>query len=140
MPDYANFDGTPYDNGDHKDFRFDAWRVASNVAVDYAWHAADPWEVEESNRLLDFFYGQGIDKYANQFTRDGKPLSNDHSTGLVAMNAVAALAATNNKAPQFVQALWDAPIPSGQYRYYDGMLYMLALLHTSGNFRIYAPK
>src|ERR1041385_4568001 len=36
MPDYANFDGTPYGTDDHKDFRFDAWRTLSNVAVDYA--------------------------------------------------------------------------------------------------------
>ena len=53
---------------------------------------------------------------------------------------VAALAATTDKAPQFVEALWDAPIPSGKWRYYDGLLYMLALLHVNGSFRIYAPK
>ena len=34
----------------------------------------------------------------------------------------------------FVQALWDATIPSGTWRYYDGMLYMLGLLHVSGKF------
>jgi len=34
-----------------------------------------------------------------------------------------------------VDKLWQAPIPSGQYRYYDGTLYMLALLHVSGNFK-----
>lgn len=138
MPDYAEFDGTPT-GGEHKDFRFDAFRVASNVAVDYAWFAADPWEVEQSNRLLEFFYTQGIDRYVNQYTLDGKPLSSDRSTGLMAMNAVAALAATTDKAPQFVEALWEARIPSGRWRYYDGLLYMLALLHVSGNFRIYPP-
>jgi oligosaccharide reducing-end xylanase len=56
------------------------------------------------------------------------------------MNAVAALAATTDKTPQFVEALWEARIPSGKWRYYDGLLYMLALLHVSGNFRIYAPQ
>jgi oligosaccharide reducing-end xylanase len=39
-----------------------------------------------------------------------------------------------------VQALWDAQIPSGKWRYYDGMLYMLGLLHVSGSFRIYTPQ
>jgi len=139
MPDYAGFDGTPT-GGEHEDFRFDAFRTASNVAVDYAWFAADPWEIEQSNRQLDFFYSQGIDEYVNQYALDGKPLSSDRSTGLIAMNAVAALAATSDKAPEFVQALWDARIPSGKWRYYDGMLYMLALLHVSGNFRIYPPQ
>lgn len=58
MPDYAEFSGAPYGTGDHKDFRFDAFRNASNVAVDYAWFAADPWEIEQSNRLLGFFTGR----------------------------------------------------------------------------------
>ena len=137
MPDYAGFDGTPT-GGEHKDFRFDAFRTASNVAVDYAWFAADPWQVDQSNRQLGFFDSQGIDRYVNQYALDGKPLSSDRSTGLIAMNGVAALAATTGKAPEFVQALWDARIPSGRWRYYDGLLYTLALLHVSGNFRIYA--
>ena len=139
MPDYANFDGTPYGTDDHKDFRFDAWRTLSNVAVDYAWWAADPWQVEQSNRVLEFLASQGIDSYANQFTLDGKPLSGDHSTGLVAMAAVAALAADPETGRPFVQELWDAQIPSGKWRYYDGMLYMLGMLHIGGNFKIYTP-
>jgi oligosaccharide reducing-end xylanase len=141
MPDYAEFSGAPRTQDVyHKDFRFDAFRVASNVAVDYAWFAADPWEIEQSNRLLEFFYSQGIDQYVNQYSLDGKPLSGDRAQGLMAMNAVAALAATTDKAPKFVAALWNAPIPTGHWRYYDGMLYFLALLHVSGNFRIYTPS
>ncbi len=138
-PDYANFDGTPT-GGEHKDFRFDAFRVASNIAVDYAWFAADEWEIEQSNRMLDFFYSRGIDSYVNQYTLDGEPLSSDRSPGLIAMNAVAALASTSEHAPAFVQALWDTKIPTGKWRYYDGLLYFLALLHASGKFQIYAPQ
>ena len=138
MPDYANFDGSAYTpSSDHKDFRFDAFRIGSNVAVDYAWFAADAWEVDQSNRLLQFFAGQGVSTYGNQYTLDGKPLGKDHSPGLVAMNAVAALAATSGQRQAFVQALWDQSIPSGQWRYYDGMLYLLGLLHVSGHFQIY---
>jgi oligosaccharide reducing-end xylanase len=141
MPDYAEFDCSPTDpwGGGHDAFRFDAWRNGMNVAVDYAWFAADEWEVEQSNRLLDFFHSQGIGSYANQFTLDGEPLCSDHSLGLVAMNAVAGLAATTDKTSDFVQELWDACPPAGKWRYYDGMLYMLSLLHASGNFRIYPP-
>ncbi len=140
MPDYSNFDGTPYGTDDHKDFRFDAWRTLSNVAVDYVWFAADPWQVEQSNRVLDFLASQGIDSYPNQFALDGTPLSADHSTGLVSMAAVAALAADPEKGKPFVQELWDTQIPSGKWRYYDGMLYMLGMLHVSGNFRIHTPQ
>jgi oligosaccharide reducing-end xylanase len=35
-----------------------------------------------------------------------------------------------------VDALWNAEIPSGRGRYYDGLLYFLSLLHCSGQFRI----
>jgi len=139
-PDYATFDGKPMDpfsGAGHKDFRFDAWRVAMNIAMDYLWFARDAWAVQQANRLLDFFYRQGIDRYGNQFTVDGKALGNDHSAGLVAMNAVAAVAATHDKRKDFVEALWNTPIPCGTYRYYDGLLYLLALLQVSGNFKIY---
>ncbi|HJR80042.1 MAG TPA: glycosyl hydrolase family 8, partial [Anaerolineales bacterium] len=139
MPDYANFDGTPYGSDEHKDFRFDAWRTLSNVAVDHAWFAADPWQVEQSNRVLNFLASQGIDSYPNQFALDGTTLSGDHSTGLVAMAAVAALAADPEIGKPFVQELWDARIPSGTWRYYDGMLYMLGMLHVSGHFKVHAP-
>ncbi len=136
MPDYANFDGTPYGSEDHKDFRFDAWRTLANVAVDYAWFAADSWQVGQSNRVLDFLASQG-DSYPNQYTLEGEPLSNDHSTGLGAMAAVAALAADPEKGAPFVQALWEEQIPSGKWRYYDGLLYFMSLLHASGHFNIY---
>lgn len=138
-PDYTHFDGTPISPwpGGHDDFRFDAWRVAMNSAMDYVWFAKDPREVTQANRMLDFFYSQGIETYGNQYTLSGKKLSNDHSPGLVGMNAVAALASTNENRKEFVRALWNTPIPRGIYRYYDGMLYMLAMLQVSGNFRIY---
>lgn len=139
MPDYANFDGTPHAFGgdDHTVFRFDAWRTTMNIAVDYAWFGADEWEVEQSNRILGFFYEEGIGTYANQYTLDGKSLSSDHSPGLVAMNAVGALAATTGHRTEFVEELWNLQPPSGQWRYYDGVLYMLGLLHVSGQFKIY---
>ena len=41
---------------------------------------------------------------------------------------------------EFVEALWDTPVTTGQWRYYDGMLHLLGLLHCSGEFRIWAPR
>ena len=139
MPDYSSFDGTPTSrfDGGNDDFRFDAWRVGMNVALDYAWFAKDPWEVMQSNRLLNFFHAQGIGKYGNQYKLDGKILGDDHSVGLVAMNAVACLASTNENRKEFVEELWNTPVPSGPYRYYDGLLYMMAMLQVSGEFKIH---
>jgi oligosaccharide reducing-end xylanase len=142
-PDYANFDGTPYSgswNAGAANFRFDAWRAAMNWSVDWAWWAKDPRQRELSDRLQAFFASQGMASYGNQFTLDGKQLGAEHSTGLVALNAVASLAATNPRAKDFVKALWETPIPSGQGRYYDGTLYLFALLHCGGEFRAWAPK
>lgn len=89
--------------------------------------------------MLDFFYSQGIGKYGNLYTLDGKKLGDDHSPGLMAMNAVAALAVSHEMRRYFVAELWKTPIPSGVARYYDGLLYMLAMLHLSGNFIIHDP-
>jgi oligosaccharide reducing-end xylanase len=142
-PEYANFDGSPWAapwKTNSVDFRFDAWRAAMNWSVDWSWWAGDIRERELSDRLLAFFASQGITNYGNQFTLDGRTLSADHSTGLVAMNAVAALAATTPRAGQFVAELWNAPVPDGPYRYYDGMLYMLGLLHCGGEFRVWPPR
>jgi oligosaccharide reducing-end xylanase len=138
-PDYSRFDGTPYNpwGGGNDNFQYDAWRVGMNVAVDYLWFKEDAWEVTQSNRLLNFFYSKGMNQYGAVYTLNGKQLSQDHSAGLVAMNAVAALASTNENRKEFVQQLWDVEIPRGKYRYYDGMLYMLGMLHVSGNFKIY---
>jgi oligosaccharide reducing-end xylanase len=43
-PDYANFDGVPVagQDGTHDDFRYDAWRVVMNMAVDFSWFSRDP--------------------------------------------------------------------------------------------------
>jgi oligosaccharide reducing-end xylanase len=141
MPDYAHFDGSPVDpwGGGSNDFRFDAWRVGMNVALDYAWFAKDPWAVTQSNRLLNFFHSQGIRTHGNLFTLEGKKLGDDHSAGLVAMNAVACLAATDPRRSEFVEELWNTLTPGGPYRYFDGLLHMLAMLQVSGNFRIYDP-
>ncbi len=140
-PEYANYDGTPWAvewNKMSVHFSYDSWRTAMNWSVDWAWWAADPREQQLSDRLQAFFESQGV-HYGNQFTLDGRPLSMDHSDGLTAMNAVVSLAATQPRARGFVEALWNMPVPSGEWRYYDGMLYMLALLHCGGEFRIWGP-
>jgi oligosaccharide reducing-end xylanase len=139
MPDRSNFDGTPLTGFDGKPepFAADSWRCISNWSVDYSWWHKDPREAELSARLQKFFYGQGVDTFANRFTLDGKPLTATHSTGLAATAAVGSLAAPDGPpAKAFVDALWNTPVPSGELRYYDGLLYLMSMMHASGNFRI----
>jgi oligosaccharide reducing-end xylanase len=140
-PDYANFDGTPFSRGTYSrsaDFSYDARRTQMNWSVDWSWWQKDPREQALSNRLQEFFKSQGMDTYGCQFTLDGQPLDNNHAKGLVATNAVASLAATNALAKEFTEALWNMPVPLAfNERYYEGLLYMMAMLHCSGEFRIW---
>jgi len=140
-PAYANFDGTPHATKFPQStiFGYDSWRTASNWSVDWSWWRKAPQEQQLSDRIQAFFRAQGLSTYSDLYTLDGKSVLNHHSPGLVATNAVASLAATDPNSKEFVQALWDTPIPSGQGRYYDGMLYLLSFLHCSGEFRIWKP-
>ena len=149
-PTYANFDGTPHKNmfPQSGEFGYDAWRTASNWSVDWSWWHKAPAEQELSDRIQMFFESQGIDKYRPVYSLEGKDMGatpgvthENHPEGLVGTNAVASLAATNKKrAKDFVEALWNAPVPSGHGRYYDGMLYLMSLMHCGGEFRVWLPK
>ena len=138
-PNYSYFDGRPYNDDYHGQFRYDAFRVGANIGMDYVWFHPSEWYREQANRQLTFFTSQGMDDYKAEYSLDGTPLVGHRSTGLIATNAVLAYAADPEIGQPFVQALGDASIPTGRYRYYDGLLYMLGLLQASGNFRIYEP-
>lgn len=136
-PDYAGFDGAPVDYDGHGDFRFDAHRTAVNWAVDWSWWRADPGAVARTDRLQAFFESEGVERYANQYRIDGKPLSSDRSTGLIASNGAASLAASHPRAKKFVKAMWELQPPRGKWRYYNGLLEFMGFLHASGRFRVH---
>ncbi len=141
-PDRNNFDATQIvgRNGVPTPFSYDSWRSASNWSVDYSWWKKAPKETELSDHIQKFLISQGISTFEDRYTLDGKPLSTRHSVGMVATTAVGSLAATagpNSKA--FVEELWNAPVPTGEQRYYDGLLYLMSMMHCSGNFRVIMP-
>ena len=141
--DYTNFDGTPHAtafNPNAANFSYDSWRTASNWAVDQAWFAANPNARVLSDRIQAFLAGQGIHTFADQYTLAGVPLSKRHSAGMVATTATSGLSASDNAVRRaFLAELWNTPTPSGEQRYYDGLLYFFSMLHTTGNFRIWMP-
>lgn len=141
-PEYANYDGTPVTSSFNQrsgTFGPDSWRTAANWSVDWSWWQADPRERVLSDRIQAFFESQG--RYGNRYQLDGTPIDTTHSTALVATNAIVSLAATDReRAARFVDELWNAEIPSGRYRYYDGMWYIMSLLHVSGEFRVWTPR
>jgi len=146
MPDCTSFDGTPIPNcAGGTIFAYDAWRAISNVAVDYAWWVGDANGAPIGNQVtwvnqLQTFFGTRRPSYQNRWNLDGTPVGSDfNSPGHVTMNAVAGLAGNTTRVWDFIEDVWNVSVPTGQYRYYDGMLYMMGLLHLSGNFRMYAP-
>jgi len=138
-PERSNFDETQIvaRDGTPTPFSYDSWRSVSNWSVDYNWWQKDQRETILSDRIQKFLFAQGIDKFADQYTLDGKPLSTRHSVGMASTAAVGSFAATSSPVSKaFVEALWNTPTPSGEQRYYDGLLYLMSLMHCSGNFRI----
>jgi len=131
-------------NNESGRFAYDSWRVGGNVGMDWAW-MMQPGNLlrARADALISHFYAQGPSQYLALWQRDGTKGTGHHSPGLVAMNAVATLAATDrvkDQAKAMVEELWNTSLPKGKYRYYDGLLYTFALLHLSGEYKIHMPR
>jgi oligosaccharide reducing-end xylanase len=136
MPVRADFDGTPLAGWDT--FQPEGYRAQINVVIDQIWSGGDPWNVTESNQLLAFFTGQGISTYGRIFSLDGTTvLDPDHDPSLVVANGISALASTNTDRSSYVSAVWNMDTPTGDARYYSGILELVALLILSGQFQVY---
>jgi oligosaccharide reducing-end xylanase len=94
----------------------DKIRVVANIMMDWNFFAADPWQK---------------DTYAPAYGAREKNVG-ANAEGFCASLLGFGLPASSGK--PFVDKIWSAGIPSS---YWDGTLYMLALLHVSGNFRLY---
>lgn len=145
MPDYAEYNGSPRKNSGHEDFLYDAWRCIMNMAVDFSWFRPEGVDYTDLvNRQHNFLakVNGGVPNYYSVYTLDGqeKNGNKDHSPGLVACNATGALASNQMVAWEFIDDFMATAIPTGKYRYYDGLLYYLNFLHVSGNFKIWKPK
>jgi oligosaccharide reducing-end xylanase len=141
-PDRSNFDMSAMTGRDGRpvQFGYDSWRTVSNWSVDYSWWGKDAREPVLSDRVQKFLFGQGIHSFADRYTLDGKPLSTRHSPGMVAAAAVGSLAATPGEVSKaLLEELWNMPVPAGEQRYFDGMLYLMSMMHLSGEFRVIEP-
>jgi oligosaccharide reducing-end xylanase len=140
-PDYANFNGTPNTGGNgqtHDQFRFDAWRVPMNMAIDLAWTGPDARLQAQVDKYHAFFGGRiGADNIPNAlFLLNGTVATDDTgpSTALAATLASAAFTSSAQNRADFVENLWNTPQQSGTYRYYQETVYTLGLLATAGWF------
>jgi endo-1,4-beta-D-glucanase Y len=116
-PDYANFNGTPNTGGsDHDQFRYDAWRVVMNMAIDYEWGSQDQrlkTQIEKYHSFFTAHLGDGNVQNA-LFALNGTGASGNGSTALTATLASGALVSAANNRADYVQNLWDVGQQSGQ--------------------------
>jgi oligosaccharide reducing-end xylanase len=134
-PYQANFDGSEYSAGNT--FSADAWRVPMNVMSDFVVNGTGTWQAGYAATNATFWTSQGLSSYGNMFTLTGTPTGSRHGAGLTGVNAMLAFGLPTADATPFLQAAWNQGTPTGQYRYYDGMLYALSMLYLSGTFSLF---
>jgi len=149
-PDYSEFDGTPRGSYDgHDQFHYDAWRVPMNIAMDFTWYHKDAqWQSDYAKRIQECIIGRyGLTTFPDQFALDGgapaKVYSSlRHSIGLVGTLATTSLMIDDTYSQDLVKHMFEQKLKpydeeSRYYDvYYDGLLYLFALLHLSGNYRM----
>ncbi|HET9954325.1 MAG TPA: glycosyl hydrolase family 8 [Polyangiaceae bacterium] len=138
-PYKSQYDGTPLSGADGI-FRDDAWRVVGNIMMDHNLFAVDPWQTTFAKTYAAFWAKtQKQQPMPDQLNLNGTVIEShaDPAKGLIAQNALVAFGVPDEDGKFFLQALWDMQPPKGNYRYYDGLLYMLATLHASGRFKLY---
>ena len=144
FPDYSTFDGRPFQpdwktDYDARRYQFDAIRCAMNVGMDAHWFGTDLLRQKDMmTRLLKFFQKDGYTH--GQFDVNGANPSGSYTAGMAGSNAVGCFALEDKELiRENLKRLWNTPLPVGPFRYYTGMVYMLSMLHVTGNFKIYAP-
>ena len=136
LPTRATFDGTPVPGSDT--FITESYRAFFSIVLDQIWTGSQPWATDESNRLLKFFSAQGIDTYAGGYTLDGSTVvDTSHQDSLVAANSALALIATTDQRTAFIDVMWNLNPTTGKYRYYSGLMIMVAQLILSGQMAVY---
>jgi oligosaccharide reducing-end xylanase len=98
----------------------DKLRTVANFMSDYNFFHADPFEATYAS------------EYATWVTSN-----NNGSTAMLACNGLLGFGLPAASGKPWVQSLWNVAIPTGEYRYYDGALYTIALLHVSGAFHLW---
>ena len=96
----------------------DSTRCVVNLMMDWYLFGKDPWQRDT--------YAPKFAAYSSSRNNGGAAVGCNSTLGF-------GLPASSGKA--FVDKLWSTGVPSRNY--WDGVLYMLGMLHVSGNFRIW---
>jgi homodimeric pyruvate:ferredoxin (flavodoxin) oxidoreductase len=148
-PDQSQFDGTPNRGSE---FHYDSWRVPMNIAMDFTWYHKDAeWQAEYADKIQRTIIGRyGLKEFPDQFALNGDEprfimgaggyRKLRHSIGFVGALATTSLMTDNEYSQDLVHHMFELkhePYEDGYYDvYYDGFIYLFALLHLSGNYRM----
>ena len=144
--DYSEFNGQPTTGGfseNSNKYMYDAMRCAMNVGMDYYLFGADKTTQNAMmTRLINHFEKDGYSHA--RFNWDGTGGSEQYTLGECGANAVGCFAlmddpANDEKVKTNLKKAWNGQLMTGQYRYYDGLVHYLAMLHLCGSFKIWKP-
>ncbi|HYQ03938.1 MAG TPA: glycosyl hydrolase family 8 [Polyangiaceae bacterium] len=138
-PMRSYFDGTRVDGS--AGFTQQAYRTQLNLALDALWNTATPDQADLADDVAKFF-GEFLangQTYGGTFDTDGTPMLTNPAQALISVNGTLAVSANTNNVYRraLAQAVWDQPIPTGDNRYYEGLMYLMSLLILSGQMQVY---
>ena len=124
-----------------------------NIAMDYTWYHKDAeWQSDYANRMQEAIVGRyGLTEFPDQFALNGDAPrflmgggrwkgNLRHSIGFVGTLSTTSLMTDGQYSQDLVRHMFDQvlePYEDGYYDvYYDGLVYLFALLHLSGNYRM----
>jgi oligosaccharide reducing-end xylanase len=107
-----------YDGGSQANTGVDKIRCVMNIMMDHNFFNADPWQTDT--------YAKEYSTYESSQNRGGAASF---------CNALLGFGLPESSGKAFVDKLWSASAPSRDY--WNGVLYMLALLQVSGTFHLY---
>jgi oligosaccharide reducing-end xylanase len=111
-------DQSAFTNGSSGSAGADTIRCVANIMMDHNFFNADSWQTDT--------YATKYGAYeANQNT----------NVAQMSCNSLLGFGLPASSGKAFVQKIWSANIPN--HDYWDGVLYMLGLLHVSGTFQLY---
>ena len=146
--DYAEYDGSPMEIkfNHHAGHHYsDSYRTIYNIALDWVWNKADPWQPENCRKLQRYFKNAG-DNWDTVPHPDGTLTEEKamHPVAIIATKAAASLCSIDGAsdeeielAKKCVMEFWNTPLREGKRRYYDNCLYLFSLLMLSGEYKIY---
>lgn len=133
IPTTINSDGSPAPTAEYYDET--SARTLLNRWFCQSWTGRLPWVSLLNERLLDFLLEQEL--LVSSYYLTGAVRGEANSAAHVSLTATAA-AATNDPETyvSFLKALVDEPVPEGNDRYFQGMMYLISYMAVSGNIQV----